>query len=252
MSPDRTLSSPSLPSNKPGTILLETTNLIIRRWDPSSDAPALAKAANHPSITLNLRDRFPMPYTLSDAEHYLRNYVVSEEAYPSAVAILLKQGSLNNNNNNFDPTSTATSSAAAAATAEAASPPDSVQQQQQQHLQPPLLIGGAGLEQKGDVYYRTWELGYWFTPSAWGKGYATELVKALVPWAFATWPRLNRIEAMAYDRNEASKAVLKKAGFTLEGVRRGAVEKNGELLDESIMGIVRSDIEERLANLLKN
>ncbi|EGR47853.1 uncharacterized protein TRIREDRAFT_108637 [Trichoderma reesei QM6a] len=192
MSPDRTLSSPSLPSNKPGTILLETTNLIIRRWDPSSDAPALAKAANHPSITLNLRDRFPMPYTLSDAEHYLRNYV------------------------------------------------------------PPLLIGGAGLEQKGDVYYRTWELGYWFTPSAWGKGYATELVKALVPWAFATWPRLNRIEAMAYDRNEASKAVLKKAGFTLEGVRRGAVEKNGELLDESIMGIVRSDIEERLANLLKN
>ncbi|KAK1253533.1 hypothetical protein MKX07_001610 [Trichoderma sp. CBMAI-0711] len=250
MSPDRTLSSPSLPSNKPGTILLETTNLIIRRWDPSSDAPALAKAANHPSITLNLRDRFPMPYTLSDAEHYLRNYVVSEEAYPSAVAILLKQTSLNNNDNSDPTTTTTTTPSAASATAVAASPYESDQQQQQQH-QPPLLIGGAGLEQKGDVYYRTWELGYWFTPSVWGKGYATELVKALVPWAFATWPRLNRIEAMAYHRNEASKAVLKKAGFTLEGVRRGAVEKNGELLDECVMGIVRSDIE-RLVTSLKN
>ncbi|KAL7814561.1 acyl-CoA N-acyltransferase [Trichoderma aethiopicum] len=229
MPPERTLSSPSLPSNAPGTILLETTNLIIRRWDPSHDAPSLAKAANHPSITLNLRDRFPMPYTLSDAEHYLGNYVVSPEGYPSALAILLKP--------------------AAAAAPNSSDPSAAASEQQQQ--QQPLLIGGAGLEQKGDVYYRTWELGYWFTPSAWGKGYASELVGALVPWAFATWPRLNRIEAMAYDRNEASKAVLKKCGFTLEGVRRGALEKNGEVLDECIWGILRSDVE-RAERLLKN
>ncbi|PTB78408.1 acyl-CoA N-acyltransferase [Trichoderma longibrachiatum ATCC 18648] len=227
MPPERTLSSPSLPSNAPGTILLETTNLIIRRWDPSLDAPSLAQAANHPSIVLNLRDRFPMPYTLSDAEHYLANYVVSPEGYPSALAILLKP----------------------AAAAPNSSDPSAASEQQQQ--QQPLLIGGAGLEQKGDVYYRTWELGYWFTPSAWGKGYASELVGALVPWAFATWPRLNRIEAMAYDRNEASKAVLKKCGFTLEGVRRGALEKNGEVLDECIWGILRSDVE-RAERLLKN
>ncbi|PTB69657.1 acyl-CoA N-acyltransferase [Trichoderma citrinoviride] len=186
MPPSRTLSSPSLPSNSPGTVLLETKRLIIRRWDPSKDAPALAQAANHPAITLNLRDRFPMPYTLADAEHYLNNYA------------------------------------------------------------PPLVIGGVSLDPKGDVYYRTWELGYWLTPSAWGKGYATELVGALVVWCFATWPRLNRIEAVAYGRNEASKAVLRKCGFTLEGVRRAAVEKNGEVLDESVWGILRTDIEELL------
>ncbi|KAL7937068.1 acyl-CoA N-acyltransferase [Trichoderma chlorosporum] len=207
MPPNRVLSSLPALSNEPGTVLLNTGNLIIRRWQPS-DAPALAAAANYPSIAPNLRDRFPMPYSLADAEDYLGNYVVSEEGYPHAMAIFVKPNAGHNTS------------------AE------------------PLLIGGAGLESKDDVYYRTWELGYWLTPSAWGKGYATELVGAVVPWAFQTWPRLNRIEALAYARNEASKSVLRKCGFTLEGVRRGALEKDGEILDECVWGILRSDIKQ--------
>ncbi|RFU73530.1 hypothetical protein TARUN_8715 [Trichoderma arundinaceum] len=207
MAPNRVLSSPCLPSNEPGTVLLETANLIIRRWS-ISDAPALAIAANYPSIAANLRDRFPIPYSLADAEDYLSNYVVSAESYPHAVALFVKPNAGHNTSDE------------------------------------PLFIAAAGLEQKGDVYYRTWELGYWFTPSAWGKGYATEFVKAFVPWAFETWPRLNRIEAMAYARNEGSQNVLRKCGFTLEGRRRGAVEKDGEVLDECIWGILRSDIKQ--------
>ncbi|GFP55375.1 hypothetical protein ACSS6W_009313 [Trichoderma asperelloides] len=207
MAPDKVLSSPALPSNEPGTVLVETANLIIRRWS-ISDAPALAKAANYPSVAENLRDRFPMPYSYADAEDYLSNYTVSPEGYPSAVAIFVKPNAGHNTSDE------------------------------------PLFIGGAGLESKGDVYYRTWELGYWFTPSAWGHGYATEFAKALVPWAFETWPQLNRIEAMAYARNKASQNVLRKCGFTLEGLRRGVLEKNGEILDESIWGILRSDVKQ--------
>ncbi|KAL7790845.1 acyl-CoA N-acyltransferase [Trichoderma ceciliae] len=207
MAPDRVLSSPCLPSNEPGTVLFETHNLIIRRWR-ISDAPTLAAAANHPTITLNMRDRFPMPYSLANAEDYLTNYAVSAESYPTSVAIFVKSNAGHNTSGE------------------------------------PLFVGGSGLEPKGDVYYRTWELGYWLTPSAWGKGYATEFVKAFVPWAFETWPRLNRIEAMAFVRNEASQNILRKCGFTLEGQRRGALEKNGEVLDESIWGFLRSDIKQ--------
>jgi len=42
----------------------------IRDWE-SDDAPAFAKHANNPRIAMNLRDRFPYPYTLSDAESFL-------------------------------------------------------------------------------------------------------------------------------------------------------------------------------------
>lgn len=39
-------------------------------WE-KEDAPAIAKHANNRKIWLNLRDRFPHPYHLSDAEAFL-------------------------------------------------------------------------------------------------------------------------------------------------------------------------------------
>jgi RimJ/RimL family protein N-acetyltransferase len=49
----------------------------LRPWQ-FSDAYALSTEGNNRDIWLNLRDRFPNPYTLSDAEHYLR-FVQSPE-----------------------------------------------------------------------------------------------------------------------------------------------------------------------------
>ena len=43
---------------------------LIRCWE-KEDAPAIAKYANNRKIWLNLRDRFPHPYHLSDAEAFL-------------------------------------------------------------------------------------------------------------------------------------------------------------------------------------
>ena len=38
----------------------------------ASDVPAIVRHANNRKIWLNLRDRFPHPYTKSDAQHFLR------------------------------------------------------------------------------------------------------------------------------------------------------------------------------------
>ncbi len=61
------------------------------------------------------------------------------------------------------------------------------------------------------------EIGYVLNPSFWGKGYATEAVKALTSYAFSSL-NLHRLEARCMKNNLSSENVLKKCSFTLEGV----------------------------------
>ena len=77
------------------------------------------------------------------------------------------------------------------------------------------VIGWGGLYQ--DPFERGWgyEVGYYFHPDAWGRGFASELVaRALVE----ADERLKLVEvwAMAHPSNPASKRVLEKAGFVEE------------------------------------
>ncbi|CAG9938211.1 unnamed protein product [Clonostachys rosea f. rosea IK726] len=66
------LISPSPPSPEPGTILLETERLLIRRY-MLSDAPALAEIGNDPQVAIFMSDRFPNPYSVEDAETFIQN-----------------------------------------------------------------------------------------------------------------------------------------------------------------------------------
>ena len=50
-----------------------------------------------------------------------------------------------------------------------------------------------------------------------------------------------RIHAEAFARNAASRRVLEKAGFALEGTLRRSVYKNGEMLDSCIYALVREE-----------
>lgn len=61
------------------------------------------------------------------------------------------------------------------------------------------------------------ELGYWLAPSAWGRGYGTEMARAMVACGF-TDISLSAIQAGADVRNHASNAVLTKAGLRLDRV----------------------------------
>jgi RimJ/RimL family protein N-acetyltransferase len=91
-------------------------------------------------------------------------------------------------------------------------------------------VGGIGVVRLSDVYRFTADVGYWLGPSVWGKGYATEAVRAVSEHAFAETD-LERLQARVFEWNPASCRVLEKAGFTREARLRRATFKDGRLID---------------------
>jgi [ribosomal protein S5]-alanine N-acetyltransferase len=73
------------------------------------------------------------------------------------------------------------------------------------------LIGDGGLHPLGGVGPDV-ELGYTLARSAWGKGYATELGRALVEYAF-TVLHVPRVVAQVEPENTGSRHVLEKLGM---------------------------------------
>ncbi len=98
-----------------------------------------------------VRDSFPHPYTLADAEAFVT---------PSP-----------------DPTQRGLPNPTKVAVCVKILPADDDHGSQAQQL-----VGCIGADPGQDVLYRTWELGYWLTPAAWGRGYATEATGALLRW----------------------------------------------------------------------
>jgi RimJ/RimL family protein N-acetyltransferase len=76
----------------------------------------------------------------------------------------------------------------------------------------PQLVGGIGLHRSGEDI----ELGYWLTPHAWGRGYATEAARAMVDAARYTLGH-RRLVAGHFTDNPASARVLRKLGFRPTG-----------------------------------
>ena len=68
-----------------------------------------------------------------------------------------------------------------------------------------------------EEFFGTYELGYTFHQSYWGKGYATESVKALMHYVF-TEMNVRRIFSEADVRNVRSCRVLEKLGMRKEGM----------------------------------
>lgn len=78
---------------------------------------------------------------------------------------------------------------------------------------PARIVGGMGV---GPFGAKPHELGFWITPDAWGRGYATEAVRALIDTARHSL-RIRRLTAGHMTDNPASGAVLRKAGFRSTG-----------------------------------
>jgi [ribosomal protein S5]-alanine N-acetyltransferase len=93
------------------------------------------------------------------------------------------------------------------------------------------LVGGCGCILKEDVYRKNIEVGYYVGEPYWGNGIATEACRLLCNY-IAEQKNKVRIEANTFQHNKASMRVLQKNGFYLEAIKRKAVFKNNELMDE--------------------
>ncbi|OWA10251.1 GNAT family N-acetyltransferase [Streptomyces sp. CS159] len=101
------------------------------------------------------------------------------------------------------------------------------------------FVGWCGLSEWTPVH-RSASLGYCLDEAMWGHGYATEAARALLRWAFDTLD-LNRVQAEADTRNDASARVLEKVGFVREGTLREDCVVNGEVSDSWVYGLLRRD-----------
>jgi len=67
-------------------VLVTLDRLTIRDWRVD-DAPSIAPLANNRAIWLNLRDRFPHPYTLADAEAFIAMAMAEHPARNFAICL---------------------------------------------------------------------------------------------------------------------------------------------------------------------
>src|SRR5439155_1050682 len=89
-------------------------------------------------------------------------------------------------------------------------------------------VGGIAAEPGEGERRRSAEVGYWLGEPFWGRGIATEALRAVTDYAFATFDVI-RLEAGVFGWNPASARVLEKVGYTLEGRMRQAVGMAGRL-----------------------
>lgn len=152
-----------------------------------ADRDLLVSLANNKKIWNNLRDMFPHPYTLEEAEKFLDMVKRQEPLITFAIEYEFQ------------------------------------------------FCGVIGMMLQQDVYRKSAEIGYWIGEPFWGKGIATKALTLATQYAFNTL-ELERLFANIFQGNEASKRVLEKCGFQLEGISRKAVFKNNKFLDELRFG----------------
>lgn len=89
--------------------------------------------------------------------------------------------------------------------------------------------------------WRIAALGYGLARRLWGQGLATEAVRAVVDQAFGACLMLRRIKAHTDARNARSIGLLRKLGFTQEGVLRANQINHDAFVDEAVFGLLREE-----------
>jgi RimJ/RimL family protein N-acetyltransferase len=70
-----------------------------------------------------------------------------------------------------------------------------------------------------------------------GRGVGKALMHEAMRWAKAN-PALKRVELKVYSTNDRAIALYRRFGFEIEGTRRLAINKRGQLIDDYVMGLL--------------
>jgi RimJ/RimL family protein N-acetyltransferase len=87
-----------------------------------------------------------------------------------------------------------------------------------------------------------WSIGIGLAPETRGHGYGTQAQRLLVRYLFSH-TQVNRIEAATQITNLAEQHALEKAGFTREGVIRGAAFQGGRWHDGVLYSVLRDEVD---------
>ena len=101
------------------------------------------------------------------------------------------------------------------------------------------LVGSIGITGMNKQHNRA-EVSYDLAKEYWNKGIMTKALNAVAEYAFKTM-HINRLEAFALKENIASRILLKKCNFNLEGELRQHRRHNGIYKDIGIFSLVYDD-----------
>jgi ribosomal-protein-alanine N-acetyltransferase len=91
-----------------------------------------------------------------------------------------------------------------------------------------------------DPRHRRAEIGYSLRRDQWGRGLAAEGVSLMLDWSIRTLG-LHRLEADIDPRNDGSRRLLERLGFTSEGLLRERYFVGDEISDTELFGLLSSD-----------
>jgi RimJ/RimL family protein N-acetyltransferase len=101
-----------------------------------------------------------------------------------------------------------------------------------------VAVGGVGLNLGEDIERISAEIGYWLGEKYWGKGITSSALKGIVEYGFNDLG-LERIFAKPLEHNTASRRVLEKNSFKLEGIMEKSCVKNGKIYNQALYAIIK-------------
>lgn len=99
-------------------------------------------------------------------------------------------------------------------------------------------VGGIGLTPGEDIERISAEVGYWLGEVHWGRGIISSALKGVVDYGFNEL-KLERIFAVPLEQNTASRRVLEKNGFDLEGILRNSVIKFDKIYNQTLYARIK-------------